>query len=104
MNIEKKTIDAAQDFGMMDEDSLFVVLGKQEKAIANNPSLAGDPTLNPDYESTHMGVIDDLKALGGRIAQHESATGGPAHHGPLPGGAGALPGSGFCGIQPGGAA
>ncbi|SMF12484.1 hypothetical protein SAMN06265365_105207 [Tistlia consotensis] len=66
MGIEERTIAAAQDFAAFDEDALLVVLGKQEKEIEKDPSLAADPTLNPAYDSTQMGIAD-LKALGARI-------------------------------------
>lgn len=67
MHIEEKTIAAAQDFARLDEESLLVLLGKQEKAIEREPALAANPSLDPPYDSTHMGVVDDLKALGRRI-------------------------------------
>ncbi len=68
MGVEARTIAAAQSYAEYDEDALLVVLGKQENAIMNDPTLAADPNLNPDYNSTHMGVIDDVKSLGRRIA------------------------------------
>lgn len=68
MGIEQKTIDAAQSFyNQFDEQALLVVLGKQEKAIAKDSTLASDPTLDPEYDSTHMGVTDDLKSIGKRV-------------------------------------
>jgi hypothetical protein len=69
MGIEDKTIAAAQSYEEYDEDALLVILGKQEAVIAKDHSLAADPTLNPEYDSTHMGVIDDLKRIGSRVAQ-----------------------------------
>lgn len=68
MGIEEKTIAAAQSYGAYDEDALLVILGKQEVALQRDYSLAADPSLNPDYDSTHMGLIDDLKGIGSRIA------------------------------------
>jgi hypothetical protein len=69
MGIEQKTIVAAQSYSAYDEDALLVILGKQEAVIDEDYSLAADPTLDPEYDSTHMGVIDDLKGIGSRIAQ-----------------------------------
>jgi hypothetical protein len=67
MGIEDRTIEAAKSYAGFDEEALLVVLGKQEKVIAANPALAADPMLNPTYDSTHMGVIDDVKAVGRRV-------------------------------------
>lgn len=67
--IEKETIEAAQKLGEThDVEALYVLLGKQQKAIAEAPDLANDPTLDPPYDSTHMGLIDDLRKVGSRIA------------------------------------
>jgi hypothetical protein len=67
--IEKETIEVAQKLGeTRDVEALYVLLGKQQKAIAEVPDLANDPNLDPPYDSTHMGLIDDLRALGSRIA------------------------------------
>lgn len=68
MGIEEKTVAAAQSYENYDEDALLVILGKQESAIQKDYSLAADPTLDPEYDSTHMGLIDDLKGIGSRIA------------------------------------
>lgn len=66
--ITKETIKAAQALGEThDVDALMVLLGKQQKVIAEAPDLANDPTLDPPYDSTHMGLIDDLRELGFRI-------------------------------------
>lgn len=68
--LQKDTIEAAQYLGQTrDLEALFVLLGKQQKAIADTPELANDPTLDPPYDSTHMGLIDDLRDLGSRIAK-----------------------------------
>lgn len=69
MGIESKTVAAAQSFAEFDEEALLVLLGKQHKAIEMDTTLAADPTLNPDYDSTHMGLIEDLKVLGRRVAK-----------------------------------
>lgn len=68
MGIEDKTIAAAQTYSDYDEDALLVILGKQEAALEQDYSLAADPTLDPEYDSTHMGLVDDLKGIGSRIA------------------------------------
>ncbi len=68
MGIEDKTIAAAQSYNEYDEDALLVILGKQEFAINKDYSLAADPKFDPEYDSTHMGLIDDLKGIGARIA------------------------------------
>jgi hypothetical protein len=50
-----------------DTEALYARLGRQEKAIAQRPELAQNPTLDPDYDSSHMGLVDDLKIVGRRI-------------------------------------
>ncbi|TCO72119.1 hypothetical protein [Rhodovulum euryhalinum] len=67
-DLEMRTIAAAEALAAeKDDEALLVMLGKQEKAIAREPSLALQPMLDPDYDSTHMGLVDDLKDLGRRI-------------------------------------
>jgi hypothetical protein len=67
--IEKETIKAAQKLGEThDIKALYVLLGKQHKVIAEAPDLSSDPTLDPPYDKTHMGLLDELLELGSRIA------------------------------------
>jgi hypothetical protein len=68
-NIERRTVEAALRNASKDADALELILGKQEKAIERSPALGQDPTLDPPYDGTHMGLVDDLKRLGGGIAR-----------------------------------
>lgn len=69
-NIEARAIAEAQRLAAegADAEALYARLGRQEKAIARRPELAQDPTLDPGYESSHMGLVEDLRTLGRRIA------------------------------------
>ncbi len=67
MGIEEETVKAAMDYAGYDEEALLVVLGKQEKAIEGNSALAADPRLNRDYDSTQMGLVDDVMKIGARV-------------------------------------
>lgn len=58
---------AAQRFAAKDEDALELLIGLQEKAIEGDPALATVPDLNPVY-GTHMGLLDDVKSIGKRVA------------------------------------
>lgn len=59
-----KAADALKD---KDQDALALLLGMREKAIKEKPKLAEDPYFIPTY-AEHMGLIDDVKALGWSIA------------------------------------
>jgi hypothetical protein len=62
-------IQAAEQAGASkDEDALAVLLGMRQKELDKNPALADDPNFTPVY-GPHMGLLDDVKALGWRIAK-----------------------------------
>jgi hypothetical protein len=65
---ENDVIKAAKKFSAKDEAALELLLGKQAKAIEKEPDLAKDPNLDPPYDGTQMGLVDDVKSLGRRIA------------------------------------
>lgn len=68
-DIEKRTVESATRLGQThDVEALYILLGKQQQVIEENPALAADPTLDPPYDSTHMGLVDDLRDLGLSIA------------------------------------
>jgi hypothetical protein len=68
-DLEEKTSNAALSLAEnYDDEALYALIGRQEKVIQTNPAAAEDPTLNPPYEGTMMGPVDDLKAIGRRIA------------------------------------
>ena len=69
-DIEARAIAEAERLASegADAEALYARLGRQDKAIARQPELAQDPTLNPTYDSGHMGLVEDLKTLGRRIA------------------------------------
>jgi hypothetical protein len=64
----KAVVDAAQRLDKQkDEVALEVLIGMREKAIQKNPTLKDDVDFEPKYDSTTMGLMDDVKALGRRI-------------------------------------
>lgn len=68
-DIERRTIETALHYAeTRDATALELILGKQEKAIEADPALKQDPTLDPPYDGTHIGLVDDLTALGRKIA------------------------------------
>lgn len=60
-------VEAAEELRGKDEAALELLLGMREKEIEKDPNLKNDPNLTPVY-GPHMGLIDDLKSLGGRLA------------------------------------
>lgn len=72
-DIESRTIEEAQRLAAgADTEALYALLGRQDKAIARQPELAQNPALDPAYDSSHMGLVDDLRTLGRRIANQWS--------------------------------
>ena len=64
----KAVVDAAQRLDKQkDEVALELLVGMREKAIQKNPALKDDVDFEPKYDSTTMGPMDDVKALGRRI-------------------------------------
>src|SRR6478735_8169325 len=61
------TITVAENLLSKDEQALLLEIGLRENAITADPTRADDPDLAVVYEGTHMGLIDDIKALGNRI-------------------------------------
>lgn len=70
--ISDETKDVAKGLADRDLENLYELIGRQEKAIERDPALAYDPDLDPPYDSGHMGLIDDVKALGKRVAKRWS--------------------------------
>lgn len=72
-DIRQHAISTAQNLaeGVDDDDvdPLYILIGKQERAIDVDPVLAFDPALTPQYEKAMMGPLDGLKELGRRIAR-----------------------------------
>jgi hypothetical protein len=59
---------AAEELGATkDEDALELMLGMIEKESKENPALADDLGFRPEY-GPQMGLIDNLKSLGRKIA------------------------------------
>jgi len=72
-DLESRTVEAAlRNAAKTDPDALEVILGKQEKAIERDPALGQDPTLDPPYDGTHMGLVEDLKHIGSAIVRRWS--------------------------------
>ena len=46
---------------------LLLEIGLRTNAIDANPAAADDPNLQVVYDSTHMGLLDDIKSLGLRV-------------------------------------
>jgi hypothetical protein len=59
-------ITAAEQLRAKDEEALALEIGLRSERIEVDPSSADNPTLSIAY-GTHMGLIDDVKALGWRI-------------------------------------
>jgi hypothetical protein len=59
-------ITAAEQLRAKDEEALALEIGLRSERIEIDPSSADNPTLSITY-GTHMGLIDDVKALGWRI-------------------------------------
>ncbi|MEM9231671.1 MAG: hypothetical protein AAGB10_18915 [Pseudomonadota bacterium] len=64
-----RAVAAAADFAADYEgtDALFVLLGRQEKGLENAPEQADNPRFDPEYDESHMGVIDTLREAGQRV-------------------------------------
>src|SRR5258708_17469859 len=60
-------VKEAQRLESKDEASLELLVGLRAKAIEKNPALKDTVDLEPKYDGTTMGALDDVKALGRRI-------------------------------------
>jgi hypothetical protein len=67
MSNETSVVDAAKALQSKDEEALLLEVGLRDKAIQADPARGSDPHLQVEYDSTHMGLIDDIKSLGRRI-------------------------------------
>jgi hypothetical protein len=67
MSNETDVAGAAKVLLSKDEEALLLEIGLRERAIEADPARAEDPHLRVEYDSTHMGLIDDIKSLGRRI-------------------------------------
>jgi hypothetical protein len=67
MSDEAAVVTAAKQLLTKDEAALLLEIGLREKAIDVDPAAANDPNLQVVYDSTHMGLLDDIKSLGLRI-------------------------------------
>jgi hypothetical protein len=67
MSNETSVVGAAEALLSKDEEALLLEIGLRKKAIEADPARGGDPHLHVEYDSTHMGLIDDIKSLGRRI-------------------------------------
>lgn len=66
--IDKKEVaSAAQRLSSRDESSLEVLLALRQRALERDPGLNDNVDFEPQYDSTTMGALDDLKDLGRRI-------------------------------------
>ena len=59
-------IAAAEQLRTKDDEALALEIGLRCRRIESDPSVANNPALSVAY-GTHMGMIDDVKALGWRI-------------------------------------
>jgi hypothetical protein len=60
-------VAAADQLAKRDEAALELLIGLRAAAIEKDPSLADDVNLEPHYEATLMGPLEDIKSLGRRI-------------------------------------
>ena len=67
MSNEADIIRAAEALSSKDEEALLLEIGLRDKMLQANPAQANEPSLAVAYDSPHMGLIDDIKALGTRI-------------------------------------
>jgi hypothetical protein len=67
MSDEAAVVTAATKLLTKDEAALLLEIGLRKKAIDADPTAADDPNLHVVYDSTHMGLLDDVKSLGLRI-------------------------------------
>lgn len=68
-DIENKTAEAALDLAdSHDEDALYALIGMREQRIEQAPTEAANPRLAATYDESVMGPLDDVKAIGRRIA------------------------------------
>jgi len=66
MTDTQSVIIAAERLLKKDDVALALEIGLREKLIESNPTAANNPDVAIVY-GTHMGLIDDVKALGWRI-------------------------------------
>lgn len=72
--VANRAVAAANDFAAeYDTDALLALLGRQEKALETSPDQKANPRFDPAYDSSHMGVIDDLRDLGMRIVMRAAS-------------------------------
>src|SRR4051812_40740064 len=62
-----EVIAAANSLKEQDEAALELQIGLRAKAIERDESLKSNPNLSPQYDNTHMGLHEDVQALGRRI-------------------------------------
>jgi hypothetical protein len=66
MDDEKTVIRAAERLSRKDDEALALEIGLRDKLITSDPKLGDQADLAVSY-GTHMGLIEDVKALGWRI-------------------------------------
>lgn len=59
-------VAAAERLRYKDEEALAIEIGLRSRVIEDDPSAVDNPDLVVQY-GTHMGLLDDVKALGWRI-------------------------------------
>jgi|SRR5271165_5228882 len=62
-------VNEAKRLETRDEASLELLVGLRAKALEENPALEDTVDLEPKYDTATMGALDDVKALGRRIAK-----------------------------------
>ncbi len=60
-------VDAAKRLENKDEDALVLLVGLRAKAIEKDPTLSDNLDFEPKYDSTTMGALDSVKALGRKV-------------------------------------
>jgi hypothetical protein len=68
--IDKNAVAAAaQRLSSRDEASLEMLVALRQRALERDPALSDNVDFEPKYDSTTMGALDDIKALGRRIVK-----------------------------------
>jgi len=64
---ETTVVKEAEVLLSKDDEALLLEIGLRQRAIQADPAHGDDPHLQIEYDSTHMGLIDNIKLLGRRI-------------------------------------
>lgn len=73
MTDETAVIEAAKTLAATHDDvGLELLVGMRAKVVSHNSALENNVDLMPEFESTTMGLVDEVKAEGRRLVMHWS--------------------------------